>query len=60
MAVPSEELLAPWAEQVEGWLTAERLQVTRVQELLAERGCEVSYSSLRRFIRRRGRCHRSL
>ena len=33
--------------------TAERLQVTRV-ELLAERGCEVSYSSLRRFIQRRG------
>ena len=54
VAVPSEELLAPWAEQVEGWLTAERLQVTRVQELLAERGCEVSYSSLRRFIQRRG------
>ena len=47
---PSEQLLAPWAEQIEGWLTAERLQVTRVQELLAERGCEVSYSSLRRFI----------
>ena len=23
VAVPSEELLAPWAEQVEGWLTAE-------------------------------------
>ena len=44
----------PWAEQIEGWLTAERLQVTRVHELLAERGCEVSYSSLRRFIRRRG------
>ena len=44
----------PWAEQVEGWLTTERLQVTRVQELLAERGCEVSYSSLPRFIRRRG------
>ena len=54
VAVPSEELLAPWAEQIEGWLTAERLQVTRVQELLAERGCEVSYSSLRRFIQRRG------
>ena len=53
-AVPSEELLAPWAKQIEGWLTAERLQVTRVQELLAERGCEVSCSSLRRFIARRG------
>ena len=54
VAVPSEELLAPWAEQVEGWLTAERLQVTPIHELLAERGCEVSYSTLRRFIRRRG------
>ena len=52
--VPSEQLLSPWAEQIEGWLTAERLQVTRVQELLAERGCEVSYSTLRRFIARRG------
>ncbi len=51
---PSEEQLAPWAEQIEGWLTADRLQVTRVQELLAERGCEVSYTSLRRFIERRG------
>ena len=51
---PSEQLLAPWAEQIEGWLTAERLQVTRIRELLAERGCEVSYSSLRRFIQRRG------
>ena len=53
-AVPSEQLLSPWAEQIEGWLQAERLQVTRVQELLAERGCEVSYSTLRRFIARRG------
>ena len=35
-------------------MAVERLQVTRVQELLAERGCEVSHSSLRRFIQRRG------
>ena len=52
--VPSEDLLAPWVERIESWLTADRLQVTRVQELLAERGCEVSYTSLRRFIERRG------
>ena len=51
---PSKEMLAPWTEQLESLLTAEHLQVTRVQELLAERGCEVSYSSLRRFIERRG------
>ena len=52
--VPSEQLLSPWAEQIERWLQAERLQVTRIHELLAERGCEVSYSTLRRFIARRG------
>ena len=52
--VPSEQLLAPWAEQIERWLEAERLQVTRIHELLAERGCAVSYSTLRRFIARRG------
>ena len=53
-AVPSEQLLSPWAEQIERWLQPERLQVTRIHELLAERGCEVSYSTLRRFIARRG------
>ena len=47
--VPSEQLLSPWAEQIERWLQAERLRVTRIHELLAERGCEVSYSTLRRF-----------
>ena len=35
-------------------MQTERLQVTRIHELLAERGCEVSYSTLRRFIARRG------
>ena len=53
-ATPIAELLEPWSEQIHDWLTTDRLQVTRVQELLAERGCEVSYTSLRRFIGRRG------
>jgi len=51
---PSEEQLAPWAEQIQVWLTAERLQMTRIHELLGERGCQISYNSLRRFIQRRG------
>ena len=55
---PSEELLSPWAEQIERWLETDRLQLTRIQELLAGRGCEVSYTTLRRFIRRRGWRHR--
>ena len=50
--MPTEEMLAPWAEQIYEWLTADRLQVTRIQELLAGRGCRVSYASLRRFIQR--------
>ena len=52
-AVPTEDKLAPWADQVYQWLTGDRLQVTRVQELLAERGCRVSYASLHRFVARR-------
>jgi len=51
---PSEEQLTPWADQIQVWLTAERLQMTRIHELLGERGCAVSYNSLRRFIQRRG------
>ena len=52
-AVPTEDKLARWADQVYQWLTGDRLQVTRVQELLAERGCPVSYASLHRFVARR-------
>ena len=50
---PTDDLVAPWGDQVYSWLSVERLQVTRIQELLAERGCWVSYTSLRRFIQRR-------
>ena len=40
-AVPTEDRLAPWADQIYHWLTGGRLQLTRVQELLAQRGCPV-------------------
>ena len=56
---PTEEVLVPWADQVYEWLTADRLQVTRIHELLAGRGCRVSYASVGRFIRRRGWQRRS-
>ena len=32
---PTEEVLASWAGQICQWLTRDRLQLTRVQELLA-------------------------
>ena len=53
VATPAEDQLVPWADQIYQWLTVDRLQLTRIQELLAEQGCRVSYTSLRRFIQRR-------
>ena len=53
VATPSDDLLEPWADQIYQWITADRLQMTRIHELLAARGCSVSYQSLRRFITRR-------
>ena len=57
--VPTEDLLAPWAEQIHEWLKADRLQITRIQELLAQRQCIIQYTSLRRFINRRNWGRRS-
>ena len=56
---PSEDLLAPWADQVYQWLTGDRLQLTRIRELLLGRGCPVSYQSLRRFVQKRNWSRRS-
>ncbi len=50
---PTVEKLAPWADQIYQWITVDRLQLTRIQELLAERGCRVPYTSLHRFVARR-------
>ena len=47
---PVEDSLIPWADQIHQWLTGDRLQVTRIQELLLGRGCQVSHQSLRRFV----------
>ena len=52
-ATPADDLLTPWGDQIYQWLTVDRLKLTRILELLLERGCEVSYTSLRRFIQRR-------
>lgn len=57
VAVPTEATLAPWADQIHTWLTGDRLLLTRIQELLAQRGCPVSYTSLRRFVTRHGWQH---
>ena len=46
-------------DQIYQWLTGDRLQLTRIRELLAARGCPVSYPSLRRFILKRNWRRRS-
>ena len=40
-------------DQIYRWLTGDRVQMTRIHELLGQRGCPVSYPSLRRFILKR-------
>ncbi|MDE2844521.1 MAG: hypothetical protein OXN21_14230 [Chloroflexota bacterium] len=50
---PAKELLESWADQIYRWVTVDRLQVARVQELLAQRGCDVSYTPLGSFLQRR-------
>ena len=52
--IPTAPLLEPWAEVIRDWIKQEHLKLTRIQELLEQRGCEVTYSSLRRFVIRNG------
>ena len=54
VVVPTNEVLEPWAGQIEQWLKQEKLKLTRIQELLASHHCLVPYMSLRRFILRKG------
>ena len=53
VSTPGQDPLEPWADQIYRWLSGDRLQMTRIHELLAIRGCPVSYPSLRRFILKR-------
>jgi len=54
IVVPSNEVLEPWADQIQQWLKEDKLKLTRIQELLAGRQCLVPYMSLRRFVIRKG------
>ena len=60
MQIPSEEILAPWEDQIYQWITQDKLQFRRIQELLAQRGCRISYSALYRWLQRRNWRRRSL
>ena len=58
-ATPRQDLLEPWADQIYQWIANDRLQMTRIHELLKARGCAVSYPSLRRFVLKRNWRRRS-
>ena len=51
---PAADILEPHSEQIKQWLDKDKLQLTRIHELLTQRGISVSYSSLRRFCDRQG------
>jgi hypothetical protein len=53
-AIPTEGVLGAWADQIRRWLKDEHLELTRIHELLGGHHCNVGYTSLRRFVARRG------
>ena len=53
-ATPQADRLEPYREQITTWLRDDELQLTRVQELLGQRGLHVRYSTLERYAWRLG------
>lgn len=53
-AAPGRDALEPHAERIGSWVQHDELQLTRVQELLAQDGVRCSYMTLLRFVRRSG------
>jgi hypothetical protein len=54
VVIPTDKVLEPWSEQIEKWLKEERLKLTRIQDLLAQKHCMVAYTCLRRYVSKRG------
>lgn len=53
-AAPQRARLAPYQDEIAAWLRQDELQLTRIQELLDQRGVVVPYTTLRRFVRQAG------
>jgi transposase len=51
---PQAALLDQHRERIAAWLKEEHLQLTRIHELLGQDGVAVSYTTLRRYVRRAG------
>jgi transposase len=50
-AAPQAVQLEPYREQIARWLKEDDLQLTRIAELLGQRGQPVAFTTLRRFVR---------
>jgi transposase len=53
-AAPKAAQLAAHREQIARWVQDDDLQLTRILELLDQRGVPTTYSTLRRFVRQQG------
>lgn len=53
-AAPQAASLEQQRERIATWLKDDRLQLTRIHELLAREGVSVSYTTLRRYVRQAG------
>jgi hypothetical protein len=53
-AAPGRDALEPHGERIRSWVQHDELQLTRVQELLAQQGVRCSYMTLLRFVHRAG------
>jgi len=54
LTAPLAAVLAARQGQIEAWVRQEKLQLTRIHELLLGEGVAVSYTTLRRFVRQAG------
>jgi len=54
IASPTDKVLEPYAAQIEHWLKDDQLKLVRVQDLLSQQHCQVSYTCLRRYVHKQG------
>ena len=54
VVIPTDKVLEPWADKIENWIKKERLQLIRVQDLLAQHHCLVAYTCLHRYVTKKG------
>ena len=51
---PQAATLETYRDHIASWIDQDHLLLTRVQELLGQRGVPVAYTTLRRYVRQAG------